>query len=89
LDEVGDVCDNCPNTTNADQSDFDHDMVGDACDTGLDKYINFFLEVIGRLALTKYMAFRDADGWQDNFDNCPDVANSDQADTDNDGTGEV
>ena len=32
--------------------------------------------------------YRDADGIQDDYDNCPDVANSDQADADGDGVGE-
>ena len=30
-DEVGDVCDNCPNVPNTDQKDSDGDGVGDAC----------------------------------------------------------
>lgn len=29
----------------------------------------------------------DGDGYQDNIDNCPDIPNADQQDTDNDGLG--
>ena len=32
--------------------------------------------------------YRDADGIQDDYDNCPDVANSDQANADDVGDGE-
>lgn len=32
---------------------------------------------------------RDNDGIQDNKDNCPDVPNADQSDTDNDGLGDA
>jgi len=31
-DGIHDLCDNCPNTSNSTQSDFDHDGEGDACD---------------------------------------------------------
>ena len=31
-DGVGDVCDNCPATPNADQADADGDGTGDACE---------------------------------------------------------
>ncbi len=32
-DEVGDVCDNCPETSNSDQTDTDGNGIGDACET--------------------------------------------------------
>ena len=35
-DGVGERCDNCPETANADQADADGDGVGDACDNCLD-----------------------------------------------------
>jgi len=31
-DNVGDICDNCPDDANADQTDSDGDLLGDACD---------------------------------------------------------
>ena len=31
----------------------------------------------------------DRDGIQDNYDNCPDIANADQKDTDSDGNGRL
>lgn len=37
MDGVGDVCDNCPNVANADQSDVNADGVGDLCHTDNDK----------------------------------------------------
>ena len=33
---IGDGCDNCPSTSNADQRDFDLDGVGDVCDPDVD-----------------------------------------------------
>lgn len=35
------------------------------------------------------VCFSDADGVQDNLDNCPSMANADQVDTDNDGMGDI
>ena len=35
-DGVGDVCDNCPNDANTDQSDVDGDGSGDVCDSDSD-----------------------------------------------------
>jgi hypothetical protein len=36
LDEVGDICDNCPMVANADQKDYDADGQGDICDDDRD-----------------------------------------------------
>ena len=33
-DGVGDVCDNCPSTSNAPQTDSDEDGIGDDCEDG-------------------------------------------------------
>lgn len=79
-DGRGDLCDNCPSVPNtapyAFQTDSDHDGIGDACDDCSDV---------------------DWDGYGDPAvaaescppDNCPDIANADQADGDGDGTGDV
>jgi hypothetical protein len=37
-DGLGDVCDNCPDTPNADQADVDGDGVGDVCDNCPDTF---------------------------------------------------
>ena len=36
-DDVGDLCDNCPNVNSTDQGDTDVDGVGDVCDIGKDQ----------------------------------------------------
>jgi hypothetical protein len=75
-DGVGDVCDNCPNTSNSDQSDLDGDGIGDPCDSCPD-------------VANADQADADGDGPGDACDNCPDDANPEQADMDGDGLGDV
>jgi len=74
-DGVLDINDNCPDTVNADQSDTDHDGVGDACD----------------LLPSNASEWRDSDGdgIGDNQDNCPTVANPAQTDSDLDAIGDA
>jgi len=66
--------DNCPSTTNTDQTDSDGDGIGDACDTCQTDASN---------------ADSDGDGICDVDDNCPNIPNADQADSDGNGIGDA
>jgi hypothetical protein len=72
-DGILDIDDNCPNTSNPDQTDTDEDGIGDVCDDCPSDPKND----------------EDEDGVCGNNDNCPDISNSDQQDTDSDGIGDV
>jgi len=72
-DTVGDVCDNCPSSSNASQQDTDGDGAGDLCDVcpaDPDDDI-------------------DGDGVCGDVDNCPLHFDSSQADADGDGRGDI
>ncbi|MHB8632364.1 MAG: PKD domain-containing protein [Thermoplasmatota archaeon] len=74
-DGVPDTQDNCPTLPNADQSDLDHDGVGDVCDVDMDgDGINDKLAPGPAGAL---------------LDNCPAVPNPDQRDSVGDGVGDA
>jgi hypothetical protein len=75
-DEIGAVCDNCPDVPNPAQEDRDADGVGDACDNCPS-------------VPNEDQADRDEDRVGDACDNCPDTPNSDQQDADSDGIGDV
>lgn len=75
-DGWGDVCDNCPSTTNEDQADGDADFIGDVCD-------NCAFDENGDQADT------DRDVVGDVCDNCPSLHNAAQSDADGDGIGSL
>jgi hypothetical protein len=74
-DNVQDGVDNCDDTPNPDQSDFDQDFIGDACDECTDTDSDGF----------------GNEGFPNNtcpVDNCPANPNPDQTDADGDGFGD-
>lgn len=92
-----DLRDNCPAAANASQIDADSDGEGDACDTDIDGD-----DVANAKDACPFGEARgcfddlDSDGVPDFTptpdepqDNCPDVANEDQSDLDNDGLGDL
>lgn len=74
----------------------DNDLVGDVCDTNQDTYVPHTLVTVftgggKRRQLVSFFSSvpcRDGDGHQDSRDNCPDIPNSSQLDSDNDGLGD-
>lgn len=101
-DGIGNTIDNCPNTPNTDQADFDADTVWDMCDSDDDDDgITDVLDLCNDLTLIHSLLDTDQDGiWDDcdedrdgdqvnnTFDNCILIANSNQADADTDGIGD-
>jgi len=84
-DGVGNDTDNCPQVPNPDQADSDGDGAGDACDNCPNDSNKTEPGVCGCGKL-------DADVDEDGFtcdDNCPNDSNPDQADSDQDGLGDV
>lgn len=87
-DGVIDDNDNCPAIANPDQADVDGDKIGDVCDNDDD---NDGLPDAneGTIGTSPVNPDTDGDGILDGRDNCPLVANPNQADKDHDGKGDA
>jgi len=87
-DGVVDKNDNCPNASNPDQADVDGDKIGDVCDSD-DDNDGLTDERERQIGTNPVDPDTDDDGVLDGQDNCPLVANPNQADKDKDGTGDA
>lgn len=72
-DGVLNASDNCPVTSNANQSDIDHDGIGDVCDSDADGD-GLANEVETAVGTNPLAADTDGDGVKDNADQCPKVS---------------
>jgi|GEM_PF-6085670 len=94
-DGIIDEQDNCPNTPNPDQADTDANGAGDACDQDPLECTSDADCMVGEVCANNTcqqdntQGDTDGDGIIDAQDNCPNTPNSDQADADNDGTGDA
>jgi hypothetical protein len=87
-DGILDFNDNCLNQYNPDQTDSDSNGIGDRCDT---EYLWAALKECQNLHTTTTSAPEtdSDDGMPDSQDNCPNVCNNRQLDTDRDGIGDA
>jgi parallel beta-helix repeat protein len=83
----GSTLDNCPDMSNTDQADGDHDGTGDACD--LDDDADGVFDVVDNCRSKSNVNQLDADGDDvgDVCDNCPSVINTGQGNDDGDELG--
>ena len=87
-DTIYDFLDNCPSTSNTNQSNIDGDLLGDVCDPDIDgDGTDNAFDAFPNDATES--ADNDADNIGDNSDNCINDANADQANLDGDALGDA
>ncbi len=92
-DAVPQAADNCPLRWNPDQGDIDGDGDGDMCDRDMDgdgfaNRVDLCPRVAFPANIAEVCTNSDQDYLADYFDNCPEVTNVLQVDTDGDGVGD-
>ncbi len=87
-DGILDSSDNCPLISNSNQKNTDGDSAGDVCDND-DDNDGLTDSQEAALGTNRLLKDTDNDGTNDKQDNCPIKANASQADSDNDGIGDV
>jgi gliding motility-associated-like protein len=87
-DGVPDQDDNCVNTANSDQADYNNNGIGDVCDDTDGDTITDDIDNCVETSNTDQLD-TDGDGVGDVCDNCVETSNADQLDTDGDGVGDV
>ena len=101
---MGDICDNCPDVSNRNQTDKNYNQIGDACDDGQDRDKDGVPDKQDNCPDTANADQldsdedgdgdvcdddKDNDNVPDSSDNCVIVPNADQKDTDGDGQGDA
>jgi hypothetical protein len=83
-DTIPNILDNCPTVANANQADLDHNLIGDACQVGIDSdgdgIIDTGIDTDGDGIL-------DYDPVHNTLDDCPLIKDPDQEDNDHDKVG--
>jgi hypothetical protein len=87
-DSICDDLDNCPETANFDQADWDDDGIGDVCDDSDDDGVYDLIDNC-RSTPNGDQADDDQDGLGEACDNCPGFYNPLQEDADLDGIGDI
>ena len=103
-DGVGDLCDNCVSDFNPNQEDYNHNLIGDACDKGVDRDLDGVPDNNDNCPDIENADQTDSDddgigddcdpdsdndGILNQDDNCPLIPNPDQMDEDKDGIGDI